>query len=720
MYSQQYEPPKQYFRSSKSRSCTNVPALVIFVLFIGVTLSFVIYYGKSAKFNQLRLPKDDCGNFCGELNDESSLSGLPGCSPQDMQNLPKLLKTSNEKEMCVHQCPSNYTEILDRCIEPGQQISDINDRIDAFIKSWHWILITCFVAFVFSYICLLLYRYFAKYVIWVINIGFIIFSLALATFFTFFMVNFKMGIPLYITGFGSIVVLIIFRKEVALVARIFQEASMALMDVPAIMFEPILTFVSLLISFTIFIFFIILIGVASKTGLDYGQHGSSIFFAHLFNIIAFIWFTQFIFGCQHFIIAGCVSKWFFSRDKTFLGSPISRTFGELLSYHLGSICLGSLLITIVKIIHMIVKGIKKAIEKESDNCCVTCMTGCCVHIVGMLEKLIQYLIRNAYIIVALDGTPFFESGQRAFKLIKNNLSHCYSVNQFGDIVLVVCRFLVTLIAGFVGYEIMGRPGLHEPMFAPFIVAVLFSLLIAHCFVTVFEMTVDTVFICCCIDVQENDGRTKPYFMSDKLKRIMDKFNDKDDTIVGDAQESVPMQSQANYEQGPQQSLYVPPAGYPDPTITQQPGYGQQPLDQIPQQLPVSQQQGYIDPSVPQQPIRKTPEPQGPYVQPQTYGYPQTNEFHQSTKYPQIYDNQQPYVQPQQPFQQAPYQAQQVYPTQSQFDYSQQSYPQGQVPYPAQSQAPYPQQGQAPYPQQQGYGQQAVYGAGYPQQGYQNY
>jgi hypothetical protein len=49
-----------------------------------------------------------------------------------------------------------------------------------------------------------------------------------------------MGIPLYIAGFGLIVALIVFRKEVALVARIFQEASMALMDIPVIMFEPIL------------------------------------------------------------------------------------------------------------------------------------------------------------------------------------------------------------------------------------------------------------------------------------------------------------------------------------------------------------------------------------------------------------------------------------------------------------------------------------------------
>ena len=72
----------------------------------------------------------------------------------------------------------------------------------------------------------------------------------------------------------------------------------------------------------------------------------------------------------------------------------------------------------------------------------------------MLDRALQYLVRNAYIIIALDGTPFFESGKRAFHLLKDNLDHCYSVNQFGDIVLAVCRFLVTLIAGFVAYEIL--------------------------------------------------------------------------------------------------------------------------------------------------------------------------------------------------------------------------------------------------------------------------
>lgn len=53
---------------------------------------------------------------------------------------------------------------------------------------------------------------------------------------------------------------------------------------------------------------------------------------------------------------------------------------------------------------------------------------------------------------------------------------------------------------------------------------IFAYLIAHCFVSVFEMTVDTIFLCYCEDYEENNGSTKPYFMSPKLMKIMRKLN----------------------------------------------------------------------------------------------------------------------------------------------------------------------------------------------------
>ena len=71
------------------------------------------------------------------------------------------------------------------------------------------------------------------------------------------------------------------------------------------------------------------------------------------NFFAFLWFIQFLFGCQDFVISGAVSKWFFTRNKSKLSMPMMRSFGHLIRYHLGSICFGSLIIAIIQFIRFI-------------------------------------------------------------------------------------------------------------------------------------------------------------------------------------------------------------------------------------------------------------------------------------------------------------------------------------------------------------------------------
>lgn len=41
----------------------------------------------------------------------------------------------------------------------------------------------------------------------------------------------------------------------------------------------------------------------------------------------------------------------------------------------------------------------------------------------------------------------------------------------------------------------------------------FAYLISNCFLTVYEMTIDTIFLCFCEDCEQNDGVANPYFMS---------------------------------------------------------------------------------------------------------------------------------------------------------------------------------------------------------------
>jgi solute carrier family 44 protein 1 (choline transporter-like protein) len=70
--------------------------------------------------------------------------------------------------------------------------------------------------------------------------------------------------------------------------------------------------------------------------------------------------------------------------------------------------------------------------------------------------------------------------------------------------------------------LQARPGINY-VAVPVTLAAIFSFLIAHCFISVFEMTVDTIFICFCDDVEQNDGTSKPYFASVDLRNVMDKL-----------------------------------------------------------------------------------------------------------------------------------------------------------------------------------------------------
>ena len=52
------------------------------------------------------------------------------------------------------------------------------------------------------------------------------------------------------------------------------------------------------------------------------------------------------------MIAAIICKWFFIRDKEKLERPIKSSFKDLKRGHLGSVCLGSLLIGIIKVLRV--------------------------------------------------------------------------------------------------------------------------------------------------------------------------------------------------------------------------------------------------------------------------------------------------------------------------------------------------------------------------------
>lgn len=232
---------------------------------------------------------------------------------------------------CVEKCKTDYVEVFNRCFKKGKK-EEIDEKASGefftelsqdLIRTWPKILLTCFIAFIFSYIVLVLFRYAIEYVIWIIYLSFVgIFAAAALACWIFMIISKEKeekisllvpSVVLTVITFVGIMILWYFRKRIKLIAQLFKEASKALIDVPSILFEPILTFITLILAIATFIFFLIIIQTAGNptdnknldgtTQVTFEENGG-VSIARIINFIAFIWFSQFIFGCQHFVIAG--------------------------------------------------------------------------------------------------------------------------------------------------------------------------------------------------------------------------------------------------------------------------------------------------------------------------------------------------------------------------------------------------------------------------------
>lgn len=149
------------------------------------------------------------------------------------------------------------------------------------------------------------------------------------------------------------------------------------------------------------------------------------------------------------VIAGAVSDWYFTRDRKNLEWPLARSVRRLLLYHLGSVALGSFLITLFKLPRLILTYLEKKL-KTFDNTPARCCLQCCTCCLWLIEKFVKYLNHNAYTVVAIEGESFCQAAQIAFNAIVTNALRVAAINSVGDFILFLGKIGVVALTAFVG------------------------------------------------------------------------------------------------------------------------------------------------------------------------------------------------------------------------------------------------------------------------------
>ncbi|XP_012281010.1 CTL-like protein 1 [Orussus abietinus] len=344
--------------------------------------------------------------------------------------------------------------------------------------------------------------------------------------------------------------LCILRKYISFMAVLFRESAKCLAELPGLFFQPLLTFIALLVFFAFWIVVILSLATANYPGtksvqiLDHildpvnlNSNGAkslsieqkkmdlSIDSFKTFTlveyvdatwvkcmwwvyIIGLIWTSEFIIACQDMVIAGAVAHWYF-RDKDASVSPVCSAMGTLVSYHLGSVACGSLLITIFKVPRLILAYLHSKFEKTKETSpCSQCGLKCCICCFYCMEKFIRYMNHNAYTVVAIEGTNFCNAARIAFTTIVSNALQIAVINGVGDFILFLGKCFVTAATGCVGLLFMRQdPRLHFYA-VPIFVVCIFAFFIAHCVISLYETIIDTLFLCICEDKNLNGENGK--------------------------------------------------------------------------------------------------------------------------------------------------------------------------------------------------------------------
>ncbi|KAM3866924.1 choline transporter-like protein 1 [Diretmus argenteus] len=356
-----------------------------------------------------------------------------------------------------------------------------------------------------------------------------------------------------------LLLMLFMRKRVALTVALFHVAGKVFIHLPLLTLQPFCTFLALLLFWIYWVLVLLFLGTTGnpiqneETSLTEFRLTGPLQYLTWYHAIGLVWISEFILACQQMTVAGAVVTYYFTRDKNRLPvTPILSSVLRLIRYHLGTVAKGSFIITLVKIPRLILMYIHNQL-KGKENACARCMLKTCICCLWCLEKCLNYLNQNAYAATAINSTGFCTSARDAFVILVENALRVAAINAVGDFVLFLGKVLIVTSTAFAGVLLLNYQRDYAEWLLPLIIVCLFAFLVAHCFLSIFEIVVDVLFLCFAIDTKYNDGTPGKEFYMDKalmefvessrrLERVVERGRSRAKEAVSEGAEMKPMVS----------------------------------------------------------------------------------------------------------------------------------------------------------------------------------
>jgi choline transporter-like protein 2/4/5 len=217
----------------------------------------------------------------------------------------------------------------------------------------------------------------------------------------------------------------------------------------------------------------------------------------------------------------CVSKWYFTRDKSQIGAgTVTSSIKDSLWYHTGTAAFGSLIIAIIKMIRAAITYAQRKAKESGSKvaqavlCAIQCFMWC-------MEKCMKFLNKNAYIQTAIFGTNFCSSAKAAFFLILRNVARIGACTVVSEFVIIIGKMFIMVITGGCSYMAMDQnmgEELYSPLGPVFFIMIL-SYFTASMFMNIFGMAIATILQCFVADEEMYSGSDR--FAEASLAKFID-------------------------------------------------------------------------------------------------------------------------------------------------------------------------------------------------------
>ncbi|XP_063910490.1 choline transporter-like protein 3 [Zophobas morio] len=519
-------------------------SVIFAICFVSVTSSI------GTDYNRFVHGYDKCGDTCGI--DNTPRANI-NCSGKDLAGKPIMkyrftgkkngskwiMKNFMVPDECVEGCDRPNRLLFHRCI-PVEDLPRHRkaNQIITFVEFVHdfersiivLILPMCLTALLLA-ICLLFCLYFNAHhtVFGILSVSVLgLFGFTTYVWYWFVKDSDKKQL-LYVGIIATITIILLcificyFYDRYGLVMTMFTEATEAIFRTPYLTVVPVVTLLVLYLTATAAVFLGFLI-----SSNQYIRKVEKFPTVHEYVLtplaksaltylgFTFIWLKGLSNGCQCIVVAGPVSAHYFQNlnEKSDDRYPVLTSCYVLFRYHIGTVAFGSMFITILTVVRVVLQFFQ-----DHFNC--TCVRNCVQCCLVCLESVTQYLTKRAYIQTAMHGEPLYKSGVRAARLLWANLMDAVALDTVADFI-IVCAILLVILAA-LGEAVI----IHEATdlqldhyWTVLLIGAAGCGVVVYFFMQVINVAVETIFICFCEDKLMNDGNTKPYFMSERLKTLI--------------------------------------------------------------------------------------------------------------------------------------------------------------------------------------------------------